>query len=843
MLDFLLEQVSPDFSNLHGTDSLGFDATYNPHLITYVSAPCSGGKTHALANLIKDAFSRAPFVEPQRFMYVAPTVDLLGEFSTLLTGLGITDQTTIASSTCTKDVFERVTKHLRSSDLYQATHITLITHATFLRLPAGLRHPERWRIFIDEVPQIDHFQNARLPETRNTLAGCLEASPFTEALVRVDKKQGKSIKKLLEDTGVKGIADMLRKIESPNYTVYTDAVSFDRVLKPTRANFDPEFSLPLLAVINPDIFDGCCFLSANFEESMLYDLLMRNKKIVVPNEELTAMLRYQQYPKVVGQRAHIRYLLDGKRYSKSLRDKFTSDAKRVKPAIDDTILNHLGREKFLLVANKDDKGSLTKATNAERLSGSPQGLNCYQNYTRIVFLSALNRDAKHLSLLREVGFSGDTIQKATLVEAVHQAVMRTALRDPSSKAAVEIIVPDKWTAQELGNILGCANISRLGNIVLNGVLPYTQKDKDRRHDFQKLFKSLLVIGRNTNISSGDDDEKLDSAISLPFLLKDMKKGSYFAANGSLAATNRLNSGISFTLHDTVTATGASEHAANLLPAQDFVRFLRVASRTPISRKDELPLLIPSIFKENPKGGFRANDNFAFSSCLVLDFDGGALSPEIFENIFWHSAGSSGKRSFIICNTFSRTASEPNRFRVIMPFKKPVTDAKVFEAIFDAVALRLEQAGYPKAESKLDENSRKVTQSYYLPCTNRQHKDQAFIRAYGTQTREFDRYAIDPEAYEVTLPRTEPLPCTQTPHPKRGKDDSPEARKHIESAKNKLRSMTSGRHQLFFDLGVLLARKCYYSLHEVERELLEVAGSDPKMKKKARDIMKSLKSRQ
>jgi hypothetical protein len=44
--------------------------------------------------------------------------------------------------------------------------------------------------------------------------------------------------------------------------------------------------------------------------------------------------------------------------------------------------------------------------------------------------------------------------------------------------------------------------------------------------------------------------------------------------------------------------------------------------------------------------------------LVLDFDNGALSPEQFVEIFWTKAGRAGKRSFIICNTFSRSPEEP-----------------------------------------------------------------------------------------------------------------------------------------------------------------------------------------
>ena len=73
-----------------------------------------------------------------------------------------------------------------------------------------------------------------------------------------------------------------------------------------------------------------------------------------------------------------------------------------------------------------------------------------------------------------------------------------------------------------------------------------------------------------------------------------------------------------------------------------------------------------------------------------------------------------------------------------------------------------------------------------------------------------------------------------------KDDSPEARRDIEGQKQVLTSMNCGRHDAFFQLGKTLARNYRYPMYEVEWELFEVAASDRTMKKKARDIIKSLK---
>ena len=79
-------EVSLDDTFLKPSSFCDLDA--DPLEITYVSAPCSAGKTHALAHLMKGALSREPFDEPVQFLYVAPTKRLLEEFSQRLTDIG-----------------------------------------------------------------------------------------------------------------------------------------------------------------------------------------------------------------------------------------------------------------------------------------------------------------------------------------------------------------------------------------------------------------------------------------------------------------------------------------------------------------------------------------------------------------------------------------------------------------------------------------------------------------------------------------------------------------------------------------------------------------------------------
>ena len=217
--------------------------------------------------------------------------------------------------------------------------------------------------------------------------------------------------------------------------------------------------------------------------------------------------------------------------------------------------------------------------------------------------------------------------------------------------------------------------------------------------------------------------------------------------------------------------------------------------------------------------------------MVLDFDNGTLSPNDFIRLFWTEAGSAGKRSFIICNTFSRSPAEPNRFRVILLYRRPATSIEQHQAVFDAVVSRLEKHGYTKETAGLDGTSRSGIHSYYMPGTNREHPDSAFFETRGTETTEIARYGIDPEQYWKT---SKPTP-TVTEGIGREVGTTPD---DIHELGATIKTMKEGRHKLFFELARKLASH-YRDRGSVERHLATVAGNDNKLQKKARDAVESL----
>jgi hypothetical protein len=219
--------------------------------------------------------------------------------------------------------------------------------------------------------------------------------------------------------------------------------------------------------------------------------------------------------------------------------------------------------------------------------------------------------------------------------------------------------------------------------------------------------------------------------------------------------------------------------------------------------------------------------------MVLDFDNGDLSPGEFERIFWSEAGRGQKRSFVICNSFSRCEATPNKFRVILFYKRPATTLQQHEAVYDATVLRLEENGYSATSAKLDPGCKSGVQSFYLPCTNRSHQEWAFFATRGTKTRDLERCTIDPVMFGRTAMAVVPR---LTANSIVVANATPEK---IDAATATLRLMKEGRNHEMFMTGLNLSR-LGLSANEIEAELKAVVGSEPHMRKKIPGLIKSLR---
>jgi hypothetical protein len=139
-------------------------------------------------------------------------------------------------------------------------------------------------------------------------------------------------------------------------------------------------------------------------------------------------------------------------------------------------------------------------------------------------------------------------------------------------------------------------------------------------------------------------------------------------------------------------------------------------------------------------------NFEASYGLVLDFDGGSVSPAEFIRIFWLEAGSRTKHAFIIANTFSTSPDKPNKFRVVLPFNGVVHSIEEFVAINETIVQRLAEHGHTPGRSGLDRQSGVAVHSWYLPIQpgayahfTAGHEAKQWLRRHCWPIREPENY--------------------------------------------------------------------------------------------------------
>ena len=124
----------------------------------------------------------------------------------------------------------------------------------------------------------------------------------------------------------------------------------------------------------------------------------------------------------------------------------------------------------------------------------PNSLNNLQANHAIYFSAALNRQPKHFEMLESLGLKPALVHQATAHEAIYQGIMRTSLRNPDSTTKVRVIVPDQPGAERLGQILGCRDISQIGNVLSPPKRPLSQRDRSRR-DRLACFKESIFAPR------------------------------------------------------------------------------------------------------------------------------------------------------------------------------------------------------------------------------------------------------------------------------------------------------------------------------------------------------------
>lgn len=781
-----------------------------PRIISFVDGPCTSGKTHAFIEHVTDHHKKR---SRRNFLLAVPTMQLAAQVEADFKKRGV-PVTRIDSDTHPGRVSTEVVGFLAAKK-HRGT-VLLITHATRFDMPY-FHDRWNWSVFIDEVPETLKFKDPMLPRTWHLLGEYVEVTEVVgKRLGRLKPKDQGRLRRYLAqplDDGEKDVREILADVANPHWMVFVDLASWGRLTELHKVSRKDENRnrIYFVSILSPDAIAGTTIMSADIRSSLLWHWMLKNGCQWVEKKEIYERLRFRQYPEELGRRVHVQFVWDHEdkvKWSKRARD--TAD---VLQRMDDLGEMWADGKPTLVIQNKDSKSRLPSLSNFQRISTHCHGLNAYQDYTQLVFNAALNFEGKLRGMLKDLGFS-EQVQRDSLVQsALHQGVMRTALRDLKSDAQVEVLVPDQDMADAVARSLGGAWISDVGGAhePRFRTAVASQESLQRERDLEdegvedSYTPSFEVPHATTATPSPTAPQGQKHVLALTFNKLDPWPCAFEQVRTDLRGFKKL-------LKGSLKRVRTDKHGDRLLQLTEFN---------------------PNVEKTT---GYLCERNFIASHGITLDFDGGTCTHKEFERIFWKEAGKLTKIAFITCNTFS-TAPGVNKFRVFVIFRRPTTSIEQYQAIYDWFEKRLAEEGHLSKTSGLDRNSRSAVQQYYLPCTNAAHPLSAFMMMRGlSQMREFETYALNPEAISPA-PREERHWMT-TPDGDRS-EMSDIILEEAEELKAEIEEMTEGRRSEVFKL-VRKYRAAGQSFYEIEDDLVHWAP-DANVERHVLGAIESLRS--
>ncbi len=831
-----------------------------------VGSPPGAGKTEAVCRHIAEALGISKLKNGQlqeyapglrSHLYVAPTLRLIHEVDDRLRKLGI------KAHLITYEQHDRVRPALVRfiEDHGMTGVVALITHESYLSLPYFHRAQD-WEIYVDEVPKFDDHFAPLLPRNQHLLSDHLRiVQTVNEQLGLVQPIKPQALRRLLFDKPRDSAEEIVRPIWeaalSKNHDLFVRLSDWSRVIEHAEVSKDENCNrVQFMSVLNPRPFRGTTILAANVEDSLLYKRFERQGVKFVDRSDLLDRLRYREFDPKVSERVRLHFYSD-RSFSKTLRDKQTeADGRRMIDRFEDDFIKHFGERRFALVVNRDREKETRLRTlpGCDLMPAISHGLNSYSHHDMIVFAAALHRRPEQNQMLRHLGFSPSDIQRATVHSVLHQAVMRTNLRDPNATGPVDVVVMDCFASDSQVELFPGAQVTKFGDFEFKRKVALSKTQMNKRAEFFRKKNGIFATGVHQDLqnrrglecgSEGSLDRLIPANRDIPPRVP-LRENIPDSWNPSDLTQSKPPTSSKIVVVQTPTkhAKMAEDYVVREMSIREFVEELRFTSSRVLLDKEENYLFALTEFDPtiDPEG-YRRHANVKNVFALTLDFDNGQLSPETFEDIFWAKAGAAEKRSFVIYSTFSRSDDAPNRFRVIMFFKRPATSIDEYQAVHDSVVKRLELAGFPPEISGLDRACRSPVQLFYMACKNRDHQELAFYHTYGlSRARDIERYGIDPTSYLMTKEeKSEPArlgylndnDCVET-------FDVEALKASVrESVRTKFGRMREGRHLPSLSAANSLAH-AHFTEAEIETELAQLFGNEPHMRARRRAVMVQIK---
>ena len=253
-----------------------------------------------------------------------------------------------------------------------------------------------------------------------------------------------------------GFRSILQKVAGPFYTGFVEAKSCRRVVECReidRENKDRN-RVQFYFVLKPGAIDGFTIMGANLKESALFEWLTMHGTRLSPHRELSADLPTTHRPR----NGNIYYAFDRDFNSRHFLKMNPEGLEQYERAASEMA----GSTRYLLHTNAKPKGCLVEAPNCVLSPIKPHGLNRqeYMACTTMISVGAFNRRPKHIGFMKWLGFSDRAIRQDPL-DMAYQFCFRSNLRVPDATEEITIIVPDRGTAEFLGDKQPGLKVNRL----------------------------------------------------------------------------------------------------------------------------------------------------------------------------------------------------------------------------------------------------------------------------------------------------------------------------------------------------------------------------------------------
>ncbi len=682
-----------------------------------VSSPCGTQKTRSACKFIAE-------YHLQNFIYVVPSRVLAKEVCHTLETLGVSADE-ITSDTYPSRVMTTLMARMQCDP--DRGQVLVCTARSYLDLPfrpsQGL-----WQVIIDEIPQVDDFIGLDLSNHLNWLTDVIEIQPFNTSLGKVIGSP--NIRSILKKRDAMDMAlePLLRALNAPNRSVFIDLHSWDKAHELFSKGSD-QCNVNFLAMLNRRPFDDAILMGANLEGSIAAHWLggpfcgLRLAQHEPIHEKLSPPDQH------LGRRLKLQHFLSDAHGSKTRLEAERENG----PLIDEieriAIERFAGKPTLYVANNSRVKTLLDDHSNFIRIPVHSQGLNKYQDIDNILITASLNRTPDHASMLDWLGITRNVQRAATAHEVFYQDVMRTSGRDPNCTRPVTCMLVDKASCEYIADVVPGASIELIPSSY-RPKRPYTVAERKRRCRVAKWVHES-TSAEVTRISLSNKEKSVT-------ILKQILRGA-------------ISNPVFVTLHRSIFDKDPDQFGVVEQSVGSFARWMQVCSKVVLDCKTENRMMTPAVFLRPDAGeGYRRKDYFVASSLLMLDFDNGVITPLRFKAEFGTEQPIVAKRHpFIIFNSFSASPSYPNKFRVAMFFKRPALSLDEHEATYLYIRERLALSGYAPMDSGLDPNSKVANQTFYLPCTNREHPDYSFFDAHGADDRFVRRCGLDPQSLLAT----------------------------------------------------------------------------------------------